>query len=278
METISVWLFGATDGEVASSVERMQGLLLNVGIALAYIVLGWILARILRAFVAHLIGLANHSIDKWMNEQSARHFHISSQSSTLISNIAFWTIILMFLVAAARQLGLNVFSGWLDEVISYLPTFFAGVLIITVGFILSRIARDLTVSGIGAFGGLHSEVLGQTIQGAVLFIAIVIGVDQIGIDVSFLITIISVIVAVVLGSFSLAFALGSRTFIANLIGAQHMRRYYKIGQKVRIGDHEGAVAEITPTTVFLSSLGGRISYPASVFHEQAIELIVPKES
>jgi hypothetical protein len=107
----------------------------------------------------------------------------------------------------------------------------------------------------------------------VVLTAIVIGIEQLGINVSFLTTTVIVVGGILLAGAALAFGLGARYFVANIIGAQTTRKLYSNGQLLRIGDIEGRLLEITPTTVVLDTDQGRAAIPAKLFHEQISQVI-----
>jgi len=242
------------------------------------ILLGWIIARLLRAGTNRLATGINHSLDRiWKKSKTAR-FHLSETFISLTSKIVFWAVFLFFAGFATRVLGLHVFSDWLDEVVAYLPTFVAGALIIVAGFLFSALVRDLTITGVSSAGIRQSHLFGGIAQGATLATAVIIGLGQVGIDVSFLVTILSITVAAVLGSLSLSVALGSKSLVKNFIGSHYLKQQFKPGQKAKFGDTEGVIIELTSTSVILATEEGRTLIPAKVFNEESTILILPKDA
>ena len=67
---------------------------------------------------------------------------------------------------------------------------------------------------------------------------------------------------------ALAFGLGARNLIANLIGAQYLRKHCRIGEQMQLGDIEGSIVEVTQTCVVLDTDYGRAVIPAKMFQEQ----------
>jgi hypothetical protein len=70
-------------------------------------------------------------------------------------------------------------------------------------------------------------------------------------------------------SVAVAFGLGARVLVANLIGAQQLQRLLEPGQIARIDGMQGQVIELTPTSVILATEEGRMSVPAKRFQEAA---------
>ncbi|GJL79532.1 MAG: hypothetical protein NPINA01_25210 [Nitrospinaceae bacterium] len=239
---------------------------------------GWIIARLLRAGTKRLATGINSSLDRlWKKSKTAR-FRLSDTFISLTSKIVFWAVFLFFAAFATRVLGLHAFSDWLDEVVAYLPTFVAGALIIVAGFLFSALVRDLTITAVSSAGIRQSRLFGGIAQGATLATAVVIGLSQVGIDVSFLVTILSIVVAAVLGSLSLSVALGSKALVKNLIGSHYLKQQFQPGQKAKFGDTEGVIIEFTSTSVILATEEGRTIIPAKIFNEESAILILPKDT
>lgn len=111
-------------------------------------------------------------------------------------------------------------------------------------------------------------------QGGILVTAILVGAEQIGIKVTFLIILVTEVGISLIGAVALALSLGAREYVGNLIGAHYLRQRYSIGQQVRITGYEGRVLELTETAVIIETAEGRTSIPAKVFNEHPIVLVV----
>ena len=160
----------------------------------------------------------------------------------------------------------------------YLPTLLAGGLIILVGLLISALARDLTSAAVASAGFPHADLFGASVQAAILLTALVLGINQIGIDVTLLITLIAIMVAAVVGSLSLAFALGARSFVGNLIGSHYLQQHYQPGQRAKMGWVEGEILELTPVSVVLATNEGRVIVPAKIFSDETTTLVTEGSS
>ena len=272
MEGMSLWLQEST-----SAAARLLGQLIEyipslVGATLVLLV-GLVVARLLRAAGARLAIGANRLMERAIGRRQARRLALSPVAIGLVSNVVFWIVILFSITAATRILGLAAFSEWLGRIVAYLPTLVAGGLIVLAGTLISVLARDLTVAAVASAGVAYSELFGRAVQGAILATALVLGINQIGIDVTLLVTLIAIAVAAVLGAFALAFALGARVFVSNLIGAHYLQRQYQVGQVARLGNIEGEILEVTPTSIVLATQRGRVNVPGKVFNEEATTLL-----
>lgn len=230
--------------------------------ALILLLIGWLAARLLRTISVRLVRLGRRAASR----VSRRADPLNERAERLVGSLVFWLVMLLFLTAATHAMGLTVFTNWLDRVMSYLPTFLAGLLIIVAGIMAGALARDL-IAAAGPGGAPQRSLLARLAQGAIVLTAVVTGADQIGIDVTFLMIIAAVVAAALLGGIALAVSLGARTFVGNLFGARNLRQLYSVGQYIRVGEFEGRVLEITATTVILETADGRVHLPARLFDE-----------
>lgn len=272
MEEVSVWM-----SELSNTATRMFGRSIEfipdlIG-ALLLLLVGWIVARLVRSAGTRLAIWFNDFAERMFGRQQARYLRLSTAAIKLLGNLTFWVIILLFVTAATRILGLLAFSDWLDQVVGYLPTFLAGGLIILVGMVISILVRDLATAAVASAGVTYGELFGRGAQAVVFMTALIVGINQVGIDVTLLVSLVSILFAAICISFALAFAFGARSFVGNLIGAHYLQQYYQPGQLARLGDIEGEILELTPTSVIIASKSGRVTVPAKIFNESATLLL-----
>lgn len=177
-----------------------------------------------------------------------------------ISVTAFVIVLALAVIVAVRLLDIEQLSDWLDVVLAYAPRFVLGLLIIGIGTVLGTLIRNLCASLLAQ--GDANALLPRLAQAGVVLIAFVTGLQQIGIDISFITQLSLIVLAAVLGGLSLAFALGSRQYVANLMAQSELARY-SIGDRLRIDDDEGEIVEIHRTGLTLASDEGLVAIPAA---------------
>jgi len=253
--------------------QRIAQHLPNILGSILLVLIGWLLARLLRAAIIRLSGRLDGLFRGQARDDFLRRLGVERPASTVIGGIVFWLVFLVFFTAATETLGLPVLATWLSGVSYYLPRILVAALIILAGLFAGNLARDAIAATAGAARLAYSELLGRAVYVIVLLIAIVTGVDQLGIESRFLTLTITVVIAALIGGAALACGLGSRTTVSNIIAAHYLRQIYRVGQTVRIRDVYGRIAEITPTAVILDGPEGRVLVPAKDFSEVASVLI-----
>ncbi len=272
MEIFSQWN-EALAGVLEQTMERLAFYLPNVFGAFLLLLVGWAVAHVLRTIAVRLALLGEHTLARFSSGRGAVATLLPSASAKIFSNVVFWVVLLFFLTAATQVLGLDTFTIWLSRVVDYLPTVFVGVLIIIAGYLVSKLAREVAEAAAVSTGEHQRVLIGRVVQAGILATAILVGAEQIGIKVTFLVILAAAAGISLVGAVALALSLGSREYVANLIGAHYLRQRYNIGQHVLVAGYEGRILEMTETAVVLETADGRASIPAKVFNEQAIVLV-----
>jgi small-conductance mechanosensitive channel len=235
------------------------------------------MARLLRLLVIRIIGRLDQFWQRLIAKRGLSHLQPRHPPTRIVGELVFWLLMLVFVTLATEIMGLGLFGTWLREIVTYLPLAIAGVLIVLAGFVVSSLTRDLIASTMASAGLSHGDLLGRTAQIVILFTAIIIGVDQIGIDIAFLSLIAGIVLAAMLGAIALAFGLGARIHVSNVIASNELRRLYQVGDRVRVGDIEGRVMDIRASRVLVETEAGTSDIPARLFDEQ-VTVIVEKGS
>ncbi|KJS08002.1 MAG: hypothetical protein VR73_07310 [Gammaproteobacteria bacterium BRH_c0] len=240
---------------------------------LLLVLAGWLLARFLRLVITRLIRTLNHLLDRQLHGSTLHFVRISAATEKLLGFVVFWATILMFITIAVRLVGFAAAAAWLDRLVVYLPSLVAGGLIIISGYLLGTVARHLVTQAAAAADIAQAALFGQIAQVSFLIVGVVIGLGQVGVDVSFLIILLAIGFGAVLAGFALAFGLGARSLVENLIAVRHLKLFVRPGQLVEIGAERGRVLEFTATGLVLETPAGRKLIPASWCMTQAFSVI-----
>lgn len=250
-------------------VERVPDLL---G-AILLILIGWLIARIVRSTIRGTGARLNRGMQRVFRADRAERLSISPTLLRLIGTATFWVILAVFVSFATDLARLEGITEWLRSVLAYLPTLMFGMVIIVAGHLISLLVRDLLLEGLATAQVEQRELVARLAQAGTFLTAVIIGVHQVGLDISFVTQIIAVALGVVLIGFSLAFGLGARGLVANLIGTHYLRRQFQPGVRVRLGEVQGEILEITPTSVVVETDEGRAHVPSRLFGEQVSVLV-----
>ncbi len=244
--------------------------------ALALLVVGWLLALLLKALAVRLVRGVERIVPARIHRRTHEPGSAERHAADLIGLIVFWAVLLFFIAAAADALGMPLLGASITGIGMYVPRLLAAVLVMIVGMVLGNIARDTVRSTAAAAGAPFAPTVGHVARVAILVAAALVAVAELGVDITLVTAILSVALAAVLGGFALAFGVGARTAVSNIIGAHYLRQTYEIGHRVRFGDVEGTIDAITPVAVVLRVREGRLSIPAKAFSESHSMLLLER--
>ena len=253
-------------------IEHLASYLPSALGALLLLLVGWLLARILRALTVRAMLLAETLFTRLSTQAEGEPLRMR-RASAIIGAIVFWGAFLVFVTAATHVLQLTLFTDWLARLVGYLPTLAAGILIVVAGYLLSRFVADLIRATSLRLEAPQRALLARVVQVTILTGTILVGADQIGVKVTFLAIFAAAVAAVVGGGIALAVGFGARDYVANLIGAHYLRQAFAVGQTIRASGHEGRVLEITATSIVLETADGRVNLPGRVYNDGPIAVI-----
>jgi hypothetical protein len=233
--------------------------------AVAVLLIGWLIAHLIRGLVRRALESMDWLFARLVPRAGGRSETLARVTGRAVSNVVFWLVLLVFAASALRILGGTLFERWTETLLAYLPSAIGGVIIMVVGFIGGTLARHVLEQASVGLGVGQSSLLGRLAQAVIVMSCIVIGIDQLGVNVNFLIQLTTVTAAAVFGGIALVFALGTRTHLANLIGAHYARKHYAPGDNVKIGAVQGRIVEITDGCVFVETADGDVSVPGQQF-------------
>ena len=236
--------------------------------ALLYLVVGLLIARLIRRLVSRLSHKADRIVPYGSLKTYVKAFIQRHRIPILLGEIAYWTVTVVVLAVVADALGLVVVSSWLEILAGYLPRVIGAVAIVVVGFIGSIVLRDVIEMAAGSIGLDLGEHLLRFVRFLIVAVAFLLAAGQLGVDVSVISSLIMVLVGGVLLSAALAFGLGARVSVSNILASHYLRKTFSEGEYVQIEGHRGRIIQMTATAVILESDEGRVVVPANVFNER----------
>jgi hypothetical protein len=262
------WTAAQTEaiGRVAVTVLEYLPSLLG---AIVLLLVGWGVARLLRYLTRQIVArILDRLASSRPMDTRVRQPSSYSNAPLIAGGIIFWIVLLFFVIAASGVLQLEVLSGLLAALTAYLPRLIVGLLILFSGLWLAEFCRAF-LSRVGKRSGIEkAEFVGRLGQILVLVVVFTVALGHVGINNTLLVALVAILFAVLLASLALAFAIGARTEIGNLLAARSVAETYSLGDRVRIGDHEGRILRITRSGVILETVAGSTHIPAQCFSEE----------
>ena len=252
---------------------RVAAFLPSLVAALVILGLGLLLARFVRAVASRT--LRRFGLDRAGQSlqvtQALRQAGVKSEPSALLAQVLFWIVVLAFTLAAAETLGLSGVATTINRLIVFLPDLIAASLILVVGALLGRLARNLVDSGARVARLSQAPRLGAAAQALVLLVAFVLALEQLGVETRLLVLVITALVATLGLTAGAAFAMGSRPLSGHILAGHFLRQTLPTEGTVSVQGRRGAVERVGAVDTILTDGETSWSVPNAVLIEETVE-------
>lgn len=129
--------------------------LVNLIIALAILVVGWFVAKLVtKGLIAGLRVIHfDKVLDKMGLSKVLKAGGVKQKPSNMLGCIFYWVLIVTVLMSTVKTLGLTITTDFLDAIFAYIPHVVTGALTLIVGMIVARV-----VSGLVYFAAKSTEM------------------------------------------------------------------------------------------------------------------------
>jgi hypothetical protein len=204
---------------VTEMLARIAGFLPTLIGVLVILIVGWIIAGILKSVVVRLLKLIqlDTASEKSGLGDVLRRGGIRHTLSELIGVLIYWLIMLLVFMTALNALGMTVAAALLDKVILYIPNVIAAMFILSLGIFFSSMIGTVVRTASSNAGIPQSKFLGQLSQTVIMIFAAVITLEQLNIASSILNLTINIILASTGLAIAIAVGLGSKDIAGKLM-------------------------------------------------------------
>lgn len=199
--------------------QRVLAKLPGILIAFVLLFLGLLAARGLRTFLERVLERAK--LDEYagsvgVNELLTR-LGLGKSPSFAIGFVAYWFILLFFIVAAANAVELRIVSELLERFMGFLPALIAAILILLAGLVFARFLSEVVANASSANDIRGGELLSKATYIIIMGFSGLMALEQLGIQMLLVSQSIQIILASIGLAFALAFGLGAREIAADIL-------------------------------------------------------------
>ncbi len=204
---------------VTEMLARVAGFLPVLLGVLVILVVGWIVAGMLKNVVVKLLKLIqlDTASEKAGLGDVLRRGGIRQTLSELIGVLIYWLVMLMVFMTALNALGMTVAASLLDKVILYIPNVIAAVFILALGIFFSSMVGTIVRTASSNAGITQAKFLGQLTQIVIMIFTAIITLEQLNIASSVLTFAINIILASLGLGLAIALGLGSKDIVGKMV-------------------------------------------------------------
>lgn len=209
--------------------QQLMLVLPSVGAAIAILIAGYLLARLLERWTDALLKRLNFNrmaeaggISEAMGRTGTRLDPIHA-----VGKLLFWLVMLVVILLASSALGLESIREMFGTMLSYIPVLIAAIVIVVLGMIVGEFVRALVLASAGGVEGVPT--LARIAKGVVVLIAVFMAVQQLGVADELVTAAFTLILGAIALAVGLAFGLGNRD-----LAGEMTRRWYEEGRARRM--------------------------------------------
>jgi hypothetical protein len=218
MNNVNGVLINTLNNSVATIISFIPLFLSGFIILLAGIIIATFLRQIVRG------GLEFVKFEGFLKKYGVPESKEAANWSTILSEIVRWFIIIVFLIPTAQVWGLGKFVDVLNNLLMYLPNVFIAVLLLLVGFVVSKLVYDLLAASLRGLSSESAKSIAMIGRYSVLIFVFLVVLNQLGIASDLIKILFSGIVAMIALAGGLAFGLGGKEAAKDIID--------KVGKKL----------------------------------------------
>ena len=187
--------------------------------ALVILVVGWIIAKVIKGGVNRLLQLIRFDAiaEKAGVSDILSKGNIKLTARQMISALAYWLVMIMVLVMVVNALGLTVASQLLEGLLAYIPKVIAAIFVLVLGMFLGNIVSGVVRTAASNANLPKPQMLGSISQWAILIFATTISLKQLGIAPLLVTTTFNILFGGICLALALAFGLGGKDLAAKYL-------------------------------------------------------------
>ena len=197
---------------LSDSLTATANLLPSLLAAIVIFIVGVVVAAILRNVLLRVLDAANFesALSPTGIPQALKKAETSLTVSGLLGELLRWFIILIFLIPAVDQLGLGAVNDVLASLLLYIPNVAVAVIIVAVGAIFAKIARDFVTATAAGLSAELAQVVGEVARWSIIIFALLAALTQLGVAADLIQILFTGLVAMIAVAGGLAFGLGGK--------------------------------------------------------------------
>ena len=241
--------------------------------ALAVIMIGLIVTDYVVDFVIKM--LKEFEIDRVIEpvESMIERKGITLKLLSYVLKVFVMLIFIQIAVGILNREGMfNQLAELVNEVILWIPNLVVALFIGLIGFWIATWLHDKVIEHGGELDLPFISFMAKGIQILVIYIAVVMALAQIGVEVPILYLVFGIAVGAVFLGLGVGFAYGSKDVFLNLVGSIQSGQTLKEGDKIEVEGYEGVVKSVGRYSIELETeMGKKIHIPHSKLAGAVIE-------
>ncbi len=186
---------------------------------------------------------------------------LGAETVNVIGSTALWGTLIVGLVVTVRMLAAPAVGDALATIASHGPDLLAAIALVVLGHLVAVAAQDLAGRSARAARTGREVLIRRTTYGVILFFAVVLALDLIGVYVGWILNALVGVLVVIVASVGVALSVGSIGFVQDLMSMRRFPDLIRPGTRIHVGKIRGRVIEVTETSIIVEGSDGVVHVP-----------------
>ena len=257
-------------GEVSSALQTafqpVINLLPSVVAMIAVLVIGYVVARLLARganAVGQRIGL-DAAAERSGLSASMTKVGIERGLSAIVSQLVFWMLMCVFVVAAFNLLNLPSLSAATQKLVDYIPKLLAATTVVLIGLLIASFLRGVIATAADRIGISYADRLASGAYYILAMMTFIAAFDQLEIQFALLNQLILIAFGALALGVGLSVGLGGRDVAGGIMSGYYVRQRMQSGDTVSVSGIEGVVREVGPVATVIETTTNGMSHRHTV--------------
>jgi hypothetical protein len=248
----------------------------NVLVALVVLIIGWLITKIIVKIVKKALKLshANKLDDKLNDIEIVEGKKLNFDTIKIVSTFVKWLIYIMLLIIVSDILDLKIISEQISNFLGYLPQLFVALIIFTAGLLFANFIKKGLQSFFESMDLSGAKIISQIVFFLLLIFISITALNQAGVNTEIITSNFTMILAAFLVAFALAFGLGAKEVVSDLLKTFYTRKTFEIGKKIEFQEEVYEIDAINNISVVLKNQHGKkVIIPVKDIVESHIKVV-----
>ena len=188
--------------------------------ALILFIIGWIISVAIGKLIAEILRKIkfNRVFEKGGWKSALEKAEIKVDASSFIGSIIKWVLMIVFLAASIEILGFVQLTGFLRDVLNYLPNVVVAAFIFVIAVIIADILEKVVRAAVEGIKVGYGQIVGAIVRWSIWIFAILAILSQLRIEAAgWIVNLINIAFIGIVAMVAIAFGLGGKEVAAEIL-------------------------------------------------------------
>jgi small-conductance mechanosensitive channel len=216
----------------------------KVAIGVLLVVVGLVAAKLLEIVLRTMLVRVRFDklVEKTGIDKALQRIGLRQQLNIFLPKLAYFLVLFLLAKTVSDALGLAAISNAIGAFFAYLPNIIAALLLLILGTTVGQFAGQMITQAAESAGIDSAAALGRLVSALIIFIVAMMAIGQLKIDTEMVRIVTSFFLGAGALAFGLAFGMGTREIVRNIVTGFYIRKVLVVGKPVEVSGQSGILA------------------------------------